>query len=73
MSQFGEEKTTVMEGPAQGIVLQEAEISPGCGDCDTSKRIASDAQVSLLIANARIKELEEQVALMTIKATSAGQ
>jgi len=55
------------------VAIQEEGVSPVCADCDTNERLASDAQTALAVANDRIKELEEQVAIMTVKATSAGQ
>jgi len=66
-------KKIVDQDDLQGsVAIQEEGVSPVCADCDTNERLASDAQ-TLAAANDRIKELEEQVAIMTVKATSAGQ
>jgi len=72
MSLASEEKIDSKEDLRHGIVVLEEEVSPGCGDCDNNKRTDLNARAALERANARIKELEEQVTILTIKATSAG-
>jgi len=73
MSRPNVKTTGAKEDLASRIVMKEGGLSPGCDHCDTVKSQASDTQADLVRANARIKELEEQVSIMSIKATSAGK
>jgi len=72
MSLASEKKIDSEEDLRYGIVVLEEEVSPGCADCDNNRRTALNARAALERALARIKELEEQVTILTIKATSAG-
>lgn len=72
MSQSSE-KIGAIDELDNGSIMRSNELTPGRDHSDKDKSKAFDAQADLVLANARIKELEEQVAIMTIKATSAGE
>lgn len=58
---------------ATRVSAKADQSSQQCDRCASHQCNVAEVQAALATANARTKELEEQVALMTFKATSAGK